>query len=223
MPDVVVHHLERSRSHRVLWLLEELGVEYRMKVYQRDPKTMRAPPELARIHPLGKAPVVTVDGDVLAESGAIVDELVDRFGNGRLRPEPGTDAFRRYRFWLHYAEGSFSPPLLVKLLCSKVRTAPVPFFVKPIAKEIAGKVDDNFTNPELVKHFAFIEAELAKSKWFAGDELSAADVQMSFPMEASMMRATGERPRMQAWLDAVRARPAYQRAIEKGGPVAGLD
>lgn len=223
MPDVVVHHLERSRSHRVLWLLEELGVEYRMQIYERDPKTMRAPAALAKIHPLGKAPVVTVGSDVLAESGAIVDELVDRFGNGRLRPEPGTEAFRRYRFWLHYAEGSFSPPLLVKLLCSKVRTAPVPFFVKPIAKEIASKVDDNFTNPELVKHFAFIEGELAKSKWFAGDELTAADVQMSFPMEASMMRATGERPRMQAWLDAVRARPAYQRAIEKGGPVAGLD
>jgi glutathione S-transferase len=219
MADVVVHHLEKSRSHRVLWLLEELGVEYSMQIYKRNPKTMRAPPELARVHPLGKSPVVTIGGEVFAESGAIVDDLIDRFGNGRLRPEPGTPAFRRYRFWLHYAEGSFMPPLLVSLLCAKVRTAPVPFFVKPVAKGIAEKVDENYTRPELERHFGFVERELERSKWFAGDDLSGADVQMVYPMEAAAARGSAASPRISAWLEAARARPAFRRALEKGGPI----
>jgi len=225
MPDdVVVHHLERSRSQRVLWLLEELGVEYRIERYERDPKTMRAPPELERVHPLGRSPVVTIGGDAFAESGAILEELLDRFGGGRLRPEPRTPALRRYRFWLHYAEGSLMSPLLVKLLCSRVRTAPLPFFVKPIARRIADKVDENYTSPELAKHLGFVEGELGAHGWLAGDELTAADIQMSYPLEAATVRAAEGLaiPRIRAWVAAVRARPAYTRAIERGGPAMPL-
>ena len=218
---LVVHHLNNSRSQRVLWLLEELGVPYEVKRYQRDRATMLAPPELRAVHPLGKSPVVT-DGDAtVAESGAILEHLLDRHGQGRLRPAPDTPEYQRYRYWLHYAEGSAMPPLLLKLIFDRVESAPAPFFVRPIARAIARKVKGTFVTPQLETHLGFIEGELARSPWFAGDELTAADVQMSFPLEAARSRAgvTGAtHPHIDAWLRRIHGRPAYRRALEKGGP-----
>lgn len=213
-----VHHLDNSRSHRILWLLEELGAPYEIREHRRDPKTMRAPRALRDIHPLGKAPiVVTPDGVVLAESGAIVDELVDRH-DGQLRPEPGTDAHRRYRYFLHYAEGSLMPPLLVKLVTGQIRDAPVPFFLKPVTGGIAGEVDKAFTDPEIALQLDFMEQELTGREWFAGDEFTAADVQMSFPVEAAESRGGFDaHPRLADFVARLRARPAYRRAVERGG------
>lgn len=218
---VVVHHLENSRSQRVLWLLEELEVPYELVRYERDPKTMRAPPSLRKLHPLGKSPAVTIGDDlVLVESGAIVEHLLDDYDDKGLRPEPGTDAHRRYRFWLHYAEGSLMPPLLVRLVIGRVRAAPLPFFIKPIAKAIANKVDGTFTDPEIEQHVKFIEGELSSHDWFAGDEFSAADVQMSFPLQGLVARMPPEQrtPGIAAFLERVEARPAYERAMKRGGP-----
>ena len=217
---VVVHHLENSRSQRVLWLLEELGVPYEVKRYERNTETMLAPPELRAVHPLGKSPVITDGGSTVAESGAIVEYLVDRYGNGRLIPPPGTPERLRYTYWLHYAEGSAMPPLLMKLVFDRVETAPMPFFVKPIARGIAGKVKSTFIQPQIALHFDYLEAELGKATWFAGDEMTAADVQMSFPIEAADARGGGTtgRPRLAAFLQRIHARPAYQRALAKGGP-----
>ena len=218
---IVVHHLENSRSQRVLWLLEELGVPYEVKRYERNKETMLAPPELRAVHPLGKSPVVT-DGDVtVAESGAIMEYLVDRYGNGRLIPRAGTPERRRYTYWLHYAEGSAMPPLLLMLVFNRVETAPMPFFVKPIARGIAGKVKSTFIEPQLKLHFDYMESELGKSTWFAGEELTAADVHMSFPIEAADARAglgASGRPRLAAFLERIHARPAYRAALAKGGP-----
>ncbi|MEM1416360.1 MAG: glutathione S-transferase N-terminal domain-containing protein [Myxococcota bacterium] len=217
MTEIVLHHLERSRSTRVLWLLEELGLEYTMVTHQRDPKTIRAPKELEAIHPLGKAPTVVVDGEALAETGAILETLVDELGEGRLRPSDPA-LLRRYRYFMHYAEGSLMPPLLVKLIFEKVKTAPLPFFVKPIAKGIVGKVQATFYGPELAKHSAFLEAEVAKGEFLAG-EFSAADIQMSYPLEALASRGGTETPNIAAYLARLHARPAYAKALEKGGPV----
>ena len=217
---LLVHHLNNSRSQRVLWLLEELGLPYQICHHQRDPKTMLAPPTLLAVHPLGKSPVL-VDGDTtVAETGAIVEYILDTYGQGRMRPAPGTPAFLRYRYWLHFAEGSAMPPLLMKLVFDTVQAAPMPFFVKPIAKAISSKVLDMLVRPNLRRQFDFIEAELARSTWLAGDDLSGADIMMSFPLEAARQRAglDARRPRMIAFIDRVHARPAYQRALDKGGP-----
>jgi len=216
---ITVHHLERSRSHRVLWLLEELGVEYELKEYKRNPKTMLAPAELRKVHPLGKSPVVTDGERTLAESGAILDYLVGAHGGGKLRPESGTPERLRYEYWLHYAEGSAMPPLLLKLVFEEVKRK-APWIVAPIAKGIAGKVLAGFVHPQMKLHFDWIEGELEKSTWFAGEELTAADIQMSYPVEAHAVRGDREeRPNTKAWLERVRARPAYKRALERGGPV----
>jgi glutathione S-transferase len=215
---ITVHHLNNSRSQRVLWLLEELGLPYEIKHYQRDAKTMLAPPELKQVHPLGKSPVLT-DGDItVAESGAIIEYLVDRAG-GALRPPPGTPEHRRYTYWLHFAEGTAMPPLLMKLVFDRVKSAPMPFFVKPIARAIADKVLANFVMPNITSQLDYMEAELGRSEWFAGDEFSAADIQMSFPLEAAAQRAglDARRPRLKAFLDRIHARPAYRRALERGG------
>jgi len=217
---LTLHHLERSRSQRVLWLLEELEIPYEIVRYQRNPKTLLAPPELAAIHPLGKSPVITDEGRTVAESGAILEYLVERHGNGRLVPQPGTPEQLRYRYFMHYAEGSLMTPLLVKLLCDRVRSAPLPFFVKPIARRIADGVGGQFVEPNLRRHAAFLEAELAGRTWFAGDELTVADIQMSYPVEALLQRGrelAGER--LRAFVERVHARPAYQRALDKGGEV----
>ena len=218
---ITVHHLERSRSHRVLWLLEELGLPYELERYARDPATMLAPPALRAIHPLGKSPVITDDGVTVAESGAILEYLVERHGGGRLVPATGTPAHLRYRYFLHYAEGSLMPPLLVKLITHKIATAKMPFFARPIARKIAGSIDAGFVAPNLTRHLAFLEAELEGRAWFTGDELTAADIQMSYPLEAALARggAAARTPNLTRVLTAMRARPAYARAIERGGPI----
>ena len=217
---ITVHHLERSRSHRVLWLLEELGLPYEIKLYQRDRKTLLAPPELRAVHPLGKTPVVTDGGDVLAESGAILETLLERHGGGRLAPPPGSLERLRYRTFLHYAEGSVMPLLLLKLVSSKIRSGPVPFFLRPVTRTISGQLDAQFIDPQLALHFDYIEGVLAERPWFAGDEFTAADIQMSVPVLGGLHRAglDGGRPNLRRFADAVRARPAFQRAVERGGP-----
>ncbi|WP_027910070.1 glutathione S-transferase [Pseudomonas sp. URMO17WK12:I4] len=218
---ITVHHLNNSRSQRILWLLEELGVEYQIKRYERDPQTMLAPPELRAIHPLGKSPVVT-DGELtLAESGAIIDYLANRYGP-HLLPAPESPERLRCTYWLHYAEGSAMSPLLLKLVFDKVESSPMPFFIKPIARGIAQKVKGAFVTPQLKLHLEYLEGELGKSTWFAGEAFSAADIQMSFPLEAAVARAglDASRPRLMAFLERIHARPAYQRALEKGGEYA---
>jgi len=218
---ITVHHLNNSRSQRVLWLLEELELPYEIVHYQRDPKTMLAPPELRKVHPLGKSPVVTTDeGLVLAESGAIIETVIERYGQGRLAPVTGSEQALRYRYWLHYAEGSAMPPLLLKLIFDKIENAKMPFFIKPIAKGIAGKAKAGFVSPNIRTHLDFMEGELGRSDWFAGTEFTGADIQMSFPVEAARARGglDESRPRLMAWLARIHARPAYQRALERGGP-----
>jgi glutathione S-transferase len=217
---LTLHHLNNSRSQRVLWLLEELGLDYQILRYQRDATTMLAPASLRAVHPLGKSPVLT-DGDmVLAESGAIVEAVIEQHGQGRLAPAMGTSERLRYRYWLHYAEGSAMPPLLLKLIFDKIENTKMPFFVKPIAKAISANVKKSFILPQLKTHLDFMEAELGKSLWFAGDEFSGADIQMSFPIEAAQARGglDSSRPNLMAYLARIRERPAYQRALEKGGP-----
>ncbi len=216
---VIVHHLNNSRSQRVLWLLEELGVEYDIKRYQRDAVTMLAPATLRAVHPLGKSPVIT-DGELtIAESGAIVEYLVDRYGAGRLVPASGTPERLRYTYWLHYAEGSAMPPLLMKLIFDRIEKGPMPFFVRPVARAIAGKAKSSFIEPNIARHLDFMEAELGKGEWFAGREFSAADIQMSFPLEAAVARGglDASRPKLMAFLERIHARPAYKRAVERGG------
>ena len=217
---ITVHHLNNSRSQRILWLLEELAVDYTVKRYERDAKTMLAPRELKEIHPLGKSPVITDGRTTLAESGAIIEYLADKYGQEQgLAPQPGTPDRVRYSYWLHYAEGSAMPPMLMSLIMSKIKTAPMPFFVRPIAKGIADKAMSGFIGPQIKLHLGYINDELGKHPWFVAKKFSAADIQMSFPVEAAAARAGLDKyPHMQSWLTKIQARPAYQRALEKGGP-----
>lgn len=217
---ILVHHLNNSRSQRVLWLLEELGLEYEVKRYERDPKTMLAPPALKAIHPLGKSPVITDGGNTLAESGAIVEYLVDRYGQGRLKPPEGSPERLRYTYWMHYAEGSAMPPLLMGLVAARIRSAPAPFFVRPIVRGVADKLQNTFVGPQIKLHLDYLEGELGQRTWFAGEDFTAADIQMSFPLEAASGRAglDASRPKLWAFLERIHARPAYQRALQKGGP-----
>ena len=218
---ITVHHLNNSRSQRVLWLLEELALPYEIVYYQRDAKTMLAPPTLRKVHPLGKSPVVTTeDGLTLAESGAIVETVIERFGQGRLAPPAGSADALRYRYWLHYAEGSAMPPLLLKLVFDKIESSKMPFFAKPIAKAIASKAKSSFITPNITTHLDFLEGELGKSEWFAGDAFTGADIQMSFPVEAAAARGglDASRPKLMDWLARIHARPAYKKALERGGP-----
>ncbi|MCL4745084.1 MAG: glutathione S-transferase [Burkholderiaceae bacterium] len=218
---IKVHHLNNSRSQRVLWLLEELGLEYEIVGYQRDPKTMRAPVSLRAVHPLGKSPVIT-DGELaVAESGAIVEYLLERHGAGRLAPAPGTPERLRYTYWLHFAEGSAMPPLLLRLIFARIPREPMPFFVRPIARKISERVLKAFVEPQIKAHLEFMEAELRdKGPWFAGAEFSAADVQMSFALEGAAARGglDARYETLSDWLSRIHARPAYERALERGGP-----
>jgi glutathione S-transferase len=216
---IVVHHLNNSRSQRILWLLEELGVPYEIKRYQRDPKTMLAPPELRAVHPLGKSPVITDGALTLAESGAIVEYLADRYGAGVLIPAPGTPERLRCNYWLHYAEGSAMPPLLLKLMFQRVASAPMPFFARPIGKGIARKVQRDFIDPQLALHLDYLESQLRNSDWFGGDAFSVADIELSFPLEAFAARGglDDRHPRLGAFLQRIHSRPAYQRALQRGG------
>jgi glutathione S-transferase len=216
---LIVYHLNNSRSQRVLWLLEELGVPYEIKRYQRDPKTMLAPPELRAVHPLGKSPVITDDGQTIAESGAIIEYLIGKYGQGRFAPAAGTPEHLRYTYWLHYAEGSAMPPLLLKLVALRIASAPMPFFAKPIARKIAATLQSSFIDPQLQLHLGYIDKELSKTGWFVGNDFTAADVQMSFPLEAATARGgmEGQIPAIAGFLKRIHARPAYQRALERGG------
>lgn len=225
MPAITVHHLDQSRSQRILWLLEELALPYDIVHHQRDPQTLLAPPALKRLHPLGKSPVVELDGEVLAESGAIVGTLAERFGDGRLLPPPGTPEATRCRYWLHYAEGSAMPPLLLKLVFDRIAGASMPFFAKPVAKGIVDKAMTGFIRPQLSLHLGYLESELRQREWFAGHAFSAADVQMSYPLEAAQARAglnAAEHPHLTAWLARIHARLAYQRAAQRGGQGGSL-
>ncbi|HEY0747387.1 MAG TPA: glutathione S-transferase [Steroidobacteraceae bacterium] len=216
---LVVHHLNNSRSQRVLWLLEELGLPYEVKRYERDPKTMLAPPALLAIHPLGKSPVI-VDCDVtVAESGAIIEYLVEKYGGGRLIPPAGSPERLRYAYWLHFAEGSAMTPLLFKLVFDRIASNPAPWPVSAIARRIAATVTKSFIAPNLTRQLDYIEAELGTQTWFAGAQLTAADVQMSFPLEISVSRAGlhASRPNSMAFLERIHARDAYKRALERGG------
>jgi glutathione S-transferase len=215
---IIVHHLNNSRSQRILWLLEELGLEYEIRKYQRDPETMLAPPELRAVHPLGKSPVIS-DGDiVVAESGAIVEYLIEKYGNGRLIPAPGTESKRQYTYYLHFAEGSAMSPLLMKLVFDKIESTKMPFFAKPIAKGISAKVKTAFINPNIKRNMEFLEAELARREWFAGESFTAADIQMSFVLEAAASRGGlgSKYPKLTAFVNRIHERPAYQRALERG-------
>jgi len=222
---ITVHHLNNSRSQRVLWLLEELGLPYAIEHYQRDAKTMLAPESLRQVHPLGKSPVITDGAVTVAESGAIIEYLVEYHGKGRLAPASGTPERLRYTYWLHFAEGSAMPPLLMKLVFDKVASSPMPFFVRPVARAISAKVLGSFVEPNLKRQLDFMEAELNRSTWFAGDAFSAADIQMSFPLEAAAQRAGlgASRPQLMAFLKRIHARPAYRRALKRGGPYSFAD
>ena len=217
---ITVHHLNNSRSQRVLWLLEELGLPYEIRKYQRDAQTMLAPPELMQVHPLGKSPVITDDAVTVAESGAIIEYLIERYGNGRLAPAIGTPERLRWRYWLHFAEGTAMSPLLLKLIFDRIPQAPMPFFAKPIARSLCAKVLARMVEPNLRRQLDFMEAELGRNEWFAGNDFSAADIQMSFPVEASAQRAglDASRPKLMAFLKRIHARPAYKKALERGGP-----
>jgi len=225
---IIVHHLENSRSQRVLWLLEELGLPYEVKRYARDRKTLLAPPALKQVHALGKSPVITDTGAegtiTVAESGAIIEYLLDTCAssqdNARLRPAPGTPERRQFNYWLHFAEGSAMPYLVMKLVFDQVRNAPVPFFIKPIVKGIADKVTQSFLMPNITQQLTFIESTLAQQSWFAGPEFTAADVQMSYPLEAAAERVglSSSHPHVVAWMKRIHERPAYQRALAQGGP-----
>jgi glutathione S-transferase len=224
---ITLHHLETSRSQRVLWLLEEAGLPYEMVRYQRDPKTRLAPAALKAVHPLGKSPVITDGGITVAESGAILEYLAETYGADAaatlpgLLPRPGTPEHRQCRFWMHYAEGSLMNWLVMKLVFTTIPTQPMPFFVRPIARALCGKVQAALIDPNLTTALDFMEQHLAHHAWFAGDQLSLADFQMSFAVEAALSRASAQasHSHLQAWRDKVAARPAWQRALDKGGPV----
>jgi len=217
---ITVHHLENSRSQRVLWLLEELGVDYEVKLYKRNKETSLAPPELKQVHPLGKSPVIDDDGLVIAETGAIVEYLVEKFGRGALAPPPGSPEKLRYTHWLHFAEGSAMSQLLLKLFFSRIKESKMPFFAKPIARNIADKVLDGYVEPNINAQLDYMETELGRSEWFAGDQLTAADIMMSFPLEGAATRGglDARYPHLTAFLARIHDRPGYKRALERGGP-----
>ena len=216
---IVVHHLNNSRSQRILWLLEELGLPYEIERYQRDQETMLAPDSLRQVHPLGKSPVITDEGRVLAESGAIIEYLVERHGAGQLMPQRDSDEYLSYRYCLHFAEGSAMSPLLMKLVFDRLESAPMPFFIRPIARGIARRVKQTFVNPRISEHLAYLESSLQDSPWFAGAQFSAADIQLSFVLEAAQARGGLDQryPKLTDFLQRIHARPAYARALERGG------
>lgn len=214
---ITVHHLNKSRSQRILWLLEELKLSYEVKFYERNPKTWLAPESLHEVHPLGKSPVLTDQDITVAESGAIITYLLDSYGGDQLRPTSGTQEDRRFTYWLHYAEGSAISPLVLSLIFSKIETSPMPFFIRPVVSGISKNVKKVFINPQIKLHFDFMESELAKQTWFAGKEFTAADIQMSFPIEsAEGLGELKKRPHLTEFIRKIRARPAYKRALKRG-------
>ena len=222
---ITVHHLENSRSQRVLWLLEELGAPYEIIHYRRDPQTLLAPPSLRAVHPLGKSPVIVDGGTTVAESAAILEYLVGKYGGaGGLRPPEDSPERLRYTYWMHYAEGSLMPPLLLGLVFARLPKAPMQFFVKPIVRGLSDKVRSSYVGPQIALHLDYLESELGKSRWFAGNAFTVADIQMSYPVEAASMRVgLGARTRLSDWLKRIHERPAWQRAQAKGGGLHDFD
>ncbi len=217
---LTVHHLNNSRSQRILWLLEELGLAHEVRRYERNAKTMLAPPELLAVHPLGKSPVITDDGQTIAETGAIVEYILAKYGRGRMVPPVGTEDRQRYTYWLHFAEGTAMPPLVMMLMFTEMPKR-MPFFVRPVGNMIGKTVQSSYLGPQIERQLDLMEAELGKSTWFAGEEITGADIMMSFPVEAAASRAgLGARKRLTHWLSTIHARPAYQRALAEGGPYA---
>lgn len=218
---ITVHHLTRSRSHRILWLLEELEIPYQFKIYQRHPVTQTAPPELVKIHPLGKSPVITDGKYTIAESGAIIEYIIDHYGKGQLRPQLGSDDYLKYQYYMHYTEGSLMPPLVLSLIFNMIPKQPMPFFIKPVMKEISRNIHKIYINPQIHLNLKFLESELEKNKWFSGSEFSAADIQISFAI-MGVINGLGDNknyPKLRQFIKSIQARPAYKKAIEKGGPV----
>lgn len=215
---ITVHHLEHSRSHRILWLLEELGADYEIEHYARDPNTMLAPESLYKIHPLGKSPIITDGGHTIAESGAIIEYLIDTYGEEtRLRPAPKSEALLRYRYWLHAAEGSWMP-LLVTSLVFRESVRRTPRLIRPIVQGVATKVRENYVAPNLERQMAYAEAELSDRPYFTGEELSGADVMMSYPVQAALRAfAESDFPKLSAFMARIRVREAWRRAEERGG------
>lgn len=217
---ITLHHLENSRSQRIAWLLEELGLAYQVERYARQPPNMLAPASLKKVHPLGKSPVITDDGVTVAESGAIIEYLIEQHGGGRLRPAEGTEARRAYTYWLHFAEGSMMPLLVMKLVFGRLSGKPIPFFLRPIGKVFATAVEQNYLGPSLAAQLDFIEATLAKQPWFADDDFTAADIQMSFPLQAAQGRVDlGKYPCIKGWIDRVEARDGWKKAVDRVGPL----
>lgn len=219
---ITVHHLENSRSHRIVWLLEEMGLPYDLVPHRRDPLTHRAPRSLRDIHPLGKAPILADDGVVVAESGAIMEYLLDRYPTPALRPVAGSAAALRFTYWLHYAEGSLMPPLVMRMLMGLMVRAPMPFLLRPVLRRLAGTIQRTVLTPEVALHLGFLEETLEQSNWFAGDDFSAADIQMSFAVElaAACHLLDFALPNLTAFLRRIRVRPAYIRAQERGGALS---
>ena len=217
---LTVHHLENSRSHRILWLLEELGVDYEIQRYERDKTTGLAPPELFAVHPLGKSPVIIDDDVTIAESGLIVEYLIEKYGNGRLMPEIATPEHLQFRYWMHYAEGTFMPLMIISLILTRIETAPMPFFLKPVTRKIAEKTRAAYSGPNTKLNLDYLETTLKNSTWFCGAEMSGADIMMSFPVETAATRTnlTINYPALEEFRQRIRKRPAYERALEKGGP-----
>ncbi|MFT5452417.1 MAG: glutathione S-transferase [Enterobacterales bacterium] len=217
---ITLHYLENSRAQRILWLLEELDVEYNIKHYKRNTLTMLAPDELKAVHPLGKSPVITDGDQCIIESAAIIEYLVDNYGKGKLRPAIDTPEFLKYREKMHYAEGSIMPFLLLTLIFNKVKSAPMPFFIRLIAKKIANKVLNGYVIPNVTIHLNYLESELAATGWFAGEQMTAADIMMSFPLEGAAARANlkDTYPNLKAFLDKIHSMDSYKRALAKGLP-----
>lgn len=217
---LVLHHLNNSRSQRILWLLEELGVAYDILHYQRDAKTNLAPDALKKVHPLGRAPVITHNGNALAESGAIIEYLIEEFG-AQFKPADNRYALNQYRFWMHFAEGSLMPPLVARLVLSKAKEKASPFFMKPVVGKIVDAITAAYYGPNLKISLEYVNDYLQEHEWFAGDNLSGADFQMSFPLEAMQGRVgKGQYAAIDAYVARIHARDAYQRGLAKGGEYA---
>lgn len=219
---ITLHHLENSRSQRILWLLEELGIDYEIKHYKRNIKTGLAPEALFKVHPLGKSPVVSDAGLTIVESGLIIEYLIETYGNGRLMPGRGTPENLLYRYWLHYAEGTFMTLMIVTLILERIENAPQPFFIKPLTRRIAEQARAAYSGPNIKLNLDYLESVLQDSSWFCGEQMSGADIMMSFPIEAAAVRTdlTASYPALAEFHQRIKQLPAYQRAIEKGGPYA---
>lgn len=220
---ITLYALKQSRAYRIAWLLEILQLDYQAEILTRHPDTLLAPESLRHIHPLGKSPIIQDDEVVLAESGAIVEYLLERYDTQHtLKPRVGSEKWRDYLYWLHYAEGSLMPLLVMSLVFRKIDERKMPFFAKPVARKITGGVRDAFLQPQLKLHLEFVEQQLAGRTWLLGDELSGADIMMSFPLQAALSRTPLALPNIAAYVARIESDPAYQRAQARLGKLAFL-